>query len=986
MAETRDVWDGRMHTHFSSSATRAHRWLRASAAVLLPATALSLVGLAAPAHAANPDEDCVLSGDAFACTLTYAFTGAAQTLQVPADVSSVGVVAVGAAGGAGGSTPGRGAVVSGNLDVTPGATYYVVVGGPGAHSQTAGGGAGFNGGGAAIGDSSTTGGGGATDLRTVPVGTAGSLESRLVVAGGGGGVDVGFSTGGDAGLVGAPGAQGSGANSGPGQGGTQTAGGAAGSTASGGIAGTPGTLGQGGAGGRNYGGGGGGGLYGGGGAGGATGGTGSGGGGGSSLAPAGGSVVVNSTGQAPQLRITYTSPITDADVTVGAHVVAAGVANPVSMTVTDGVVTEPVTPETLTISPTGGTTGATCTATACSATELGTYTVTATYADEVRKVTFDVSAGPAAEITLSPADTTVEAGAQAAYTVTGTDEFGNDLGDITADSLVTVTGPSGSGLACPQGVCSVDTVGDHTVSASTPGAGGAAVTDTADLEVVAADLATITLSPGSASITSGQSRAYTVAGADRFGNDLGDVTADATITVAPYAGGTATACADATCAPTAAGTYVVTATVAGASDTATLVVGASATTVTVTPVTGVEFGESVPVSATVTSPAGPVDGTVQFSLDGNALGAPVAVSPTGSASVPDVAGLRAGVHVIRAAYTSTSGAFSRGEGVAAFLVEKASTTTTVTAAPGRLTATVSGAGEPTGSVRFFVDGAEVGTAELDEGVAVLEGTTHDGGSVVGASYGGDADHAASSASTARSTPKVTAKASGPERSGWYSGPVTVSFTCGAGVSTCPAPVVLSAEGAGQYVTRTVVADDGGVATITAGPFNLDLTAPAVTAPRVGDGRTYKGRARIAQCAGSDALSGLAGCAVSTEGGPFGAMASTVTATDVAGNATTRTVRYEVLDVWVARSRKDGSAWTVRRGTGRVLHVMSTEAPRLAGNGAISASRFKMAGRKGGITHWVATISPRGSVTPNRTVALRLTSSEGKQRVQVRITR
>lgn len=974
-----------MHTHSSSSATRAHRWLRTSAAVLLPATALSLVGFAAPAQAANPDEDCVLSGDAFACTLTYAFTGAEQTLQVPSDVSSVEVVAVGAAGGVGGSTPGRGAVVSGSLDVTPGATYYVVVGGPGARSNTAGGGAGFNGGGSATGDSSTSGGGGATDLRTVAIGGAGSLESRVLVAGGGGGVDVGGATGGDAGLVGAPGVPGAGANSGPGQGATQDAGGAAGATASG-SPGTPGTLGQGGAGGNNYGGGGGGGLYGGGGAGGATSGVGSGGGGGSSLAPAGGSVVVNSAGQAPQLRITYSSPITDADLTVGAHVVAAGVANPVSMTVTDGVVTEGVTPQSLTISPTGGTTGATCTATACSATELGTYTVTATYADETRKVTFDVSAGPAAEITLSPDATTVEAGAQAAYTVTGTDEFGNDLGDVTADSLVTVTGPSGSGLACPQGVCSVDTVGDHTVSASTPGAGGVAVTDTADLDVVAADLATITLSPGSASIASGQSRAYTVVGADAFGNDLGDVTADATITVAPSTGGPATACTDASCAPTAAGTYVVTATVAGASDTATLVVGAAATTVNVTPVDGVEFGDEVPVSATVTSPAGPVDGTVQFSLDGTALGGPVAVGPAGSASVPDVTGLHAGVHVIRAAYTSTSGAFSRGEGVAAFLVEKAPTTTTVTAAPGRLTATVSGAGEPTGSVRFFVDGAEVGTAELDEGVAVLEGTTHDGGSVVGASYGGDADHAASSASTARSTPKVNAKATGTERSGWYSGPVTVSFTCGAGVSTCPAPVVLSAEGAGQYVTRTVVADDGGVATVTAGPFNLDLTAPAVTASRVGDGRTYKGRARIAQCAGSDTLSGLAGCAVSTEGGPFGAMASTVTATDVAGNATTRTVRYQVLDVWVARSRKDGSAWTVGRGAGRVLHVMSTGAPRLARNGAISSSRFKMAGRKGGITHWMATIRPRGSVTPNRTVALRLTSSEGKQAVRVRITR
>ena len=87
-----------MHTHFSSSATRAHRWLRTSAAVLLPATALSLVGFAAPAHAANPAEDCVLTGDVFSCTLTYAYTGGQQTFTVPDDVNEISVVAVGASG------------------------------------------------------------------------------------------------------------------------------------------------------------------------------------------------------------------------------------------------------------------------------------------------------------------------------------------------------------------------------------------------------------------------------------------------------------------------------------------------------------------------------------------------------------------------------------------------------------------------------------------------------------------------------------------------------------------------------------------------------------------------------------------------------------------------------------------------------------------------------------------------------------------------
>ncbi|NPD04117.1 hypothetical protein HN031_05400 [Nocardioides sp. zg-1308] len=957
-----------MRTHSTASPPRRH-WLRSATALVLPATALALVGTAAPASAANPAEDCVISGDAFACTLTYAYTGAQQTFEVPDDVDSVTVVAVGAAGGASSnSTPGRGAVVTGEVPVTAGATYYVEVGGTGSAAGNA-----FNGGGNRVGDSSTHGGGGATDLRTVSRTAAGSLESRLVVAGGGGGTDVNGSNGGDAGLNGAAGTAGSGATGGPGQGGTQTAGGAGGSGA------TAGSLGVGGNGGSSFGAGGGGGFYGGGGGGGSSTGTGNGGGGGSSLVPAGGSVVVNTTGQAPQLRITYTSQLTAADLTIGAPSVAAGVANPVAMTVTDGVVTKSVTPTSLTISPNGTGTGASCTATACSATDIGTYTVTATFGNQTRKVTFAVVAGPAASIELSPADTTVAAGGQAAYTVTGTDQYGNDLGDLTLDSLVTTTGPSGSNVACPQGVCKPTATGDHVVTASTPGAGGVAVTDTAVLHVEADDLASIQLSPGSATVAAGGSRTYAVTGADRFGNDLGDVTADATFAFAPVGGGASTPCAAAACAPTAAGTYVVTATLGGLTDTATLVVQAQSTSVAVQPVSGVVFGEDVPVSATVTSPSGPVTGTVQFALDGTDLGAPVTLV-SGAATLPAVSGLHAGLHTIRASYSSADGSFERGDDVTAFVIEKAETTTTVTATPGRIAAAVTGVGEPTGSVRFYVDGVEVGTAPLVDGAAVLEGTANDGGSVVAAAYSGDADHQASGSSTARSAPVVTTRVSGNGGSGWFSGPVTVSFVCGDDVTDCPAPVVLAKEGVGQYVSRTVIGTDGGVAVVAAGPFNLDLTAPTASLTRVGDGRTYKGRARIAQCSGSDALSGVASCTVTTTGGPFGSMTSTATVTDLAGNTATSSATYEVLDVWVARSKQDGSSWTVRKGTWSSLHVMSTKAPKLRHSGAVKASRFRMVGRRGDITHWVA------SVRPERSTKLQVVTSAGNRSLQLRVTR
>ncbi|WP_165355098.1 Ig-like domain-containing protein [Nocardioides oleivorans] len=963
-----------------SVGARARRGLRTLTVLALPATTLALVGLGAPAaQAANPDADCVLSGNTFACTLTYAYTGSAQTLRVPNAVDKVSVVAVGGQGATydSSSTPGRGAVVSADVPVTPGATYYVMVGGNAGRP-----GGGWNGGGNAA--SSAGGGGGATDLRSVPSSDPSSLSSRVIVAGGGGGGDLRQSNGGDAGLDGANGRQGDGAVGSPGAGGTQTAGGAGGASPVG-NPGTNGQLGLGGNGGAQWGGGGGGGLYGGGGAGGGST-TGSGGGGGSSLVPAGGTVVVNSTGQAPQLRVTYTSYLAGSDLSLGAPSVAAGVANPVTMTVTDGSATKTVTPQTLTIAPTGGATGATCTATACSATQIGTYTVTGTYGTQTQKATFKVVAGDAASIDLTPATGTAAAGEQVDYTVTGTDTYGNVLGDLTADSLVTWTGPGGTNVACPSGVCTIDVVGAYTINASTPGAGGAAVTDSATLTVTAADVATLKLSPANAVVAAGQSRSYTVTGKDAFGNDLGDLTSSAAFSFAPYDGGASTACVAATCTPATAGVYQVTATVGGVSATATLVVEAVATEVTVTPVSGIVFGADVPVSATVSSGAGTPTGTVQFSLDGTAIGAPVTVGSNGVAALPDVTGLHAGLHTIGAAYTSADGSFARGDDESSFVVAKAPTTTAVTTTPGKLTATVTGAGEPTGDVTFFVDGVDVGSAALVDGTATLEGTSNDGGSVVGASYAGDADHEASSTSTSRTAPVVTPKADGPGRNDWYNGPVTVSFTCGSDVTTCPAPVVLDKEGAGQYVTRTVIGTDGGVTTVTAGPYNLDLTAPAASVSRVGNGKTYKGRARIGECVGGDALSGLASCTVATTGGPFGAMTTTVTTADVAGNTTTSTASYQVLGTWLARSKQVGSAWTLGKGSRRVLHVMSTKAPRLSGSDAVTASTFRMVGRTGGITEWVASLTASSSLKAGRTVSLKLTSSQGAQTVRLSIIR
>ena len=200
-------------------------------------------------------------------TVTYGYidpgSGApVQTFVVPAGVGCLWVEAVGASGapavigsnvhtnrvGAGG----RGGTALAPVEVTPGESLELLIGGAGGGLS-----GGFNGGGAsgAMGDSHGGGGGGATDLRQGGSG----LEARVLVAGGGGGggaagriggaatFAVGGDGGGGGGLTG-----GDGMTAGPasaGRGGTQTGGGVPGAGIGGLIPATPGSQGLGGVGG-----------------------------------------------------------------------------------------------------------------------------------------------------------------------------------------------------------------------------------------------------------------------------------------------------------------------------------------------------------------------------------------------------------------------------------------------------------------------------------------------------------------------------------------------------------------------------------------------------------------------------------------------------------------------------------------------------------------------------------------------------------------
>jgi hypothetical protein len=139
-------------------------------------------------------------------------------------------------------------------------------------------------------------------------------------------------------------------------------------------------------------------------------------------------------------------------------------------------------------------------------------------------------------------------------------------------------------------------------------------------------------------------------------------------------------------------------------------------------------------------------------------------------------------------------------------------------------------------------------------------------------------------------------------SGWYSGPVTVTFTCGdalSGVATCPDPVVLSANGT-NTATGTATDKAGNTATATVPDIRIDQEKPTLTPADVNvQGNVYTlGKVPTATCSATDSFSGLAAlCKVTVTGGNasgVGTFNYSAFAIDKAGNSTTVTGTYRVI--------------------------------------------------------------------------------------------
>jgi hypothetical protein len=144
--------------------------------------------------------------------------------------------------------------------------------------------------------------------------------------------------------------------------------------------------------------------------------------------------------------------------------------------------------------------------------------------------------------------------------------------------------------------------------------------------------------------------------------------------------------------------------------------------------------------------------------------------------------------------------------------------------------------------------------------------------------------------------------------GWNNTNVAFSFQCadplsGLAAGSPPAPTILSADGAAQAVTGTCQDLAGNASSAVVSGIKIDQTPPAVGITAPVNGATYKANQTVSAAYNCvDNTSGLATCAGTVPNGgkidtaPAGTLTTKtfkVTGMDVAGNAASQTVNYQV---------------------------------------------------------------------------------------------
>jgi len=417
-----------------------------------------------------------------------------------------------------------------------------------------------------------------------------------------------------------------------------------------------------------------------------------------------------------------------------------------------------------------------------------------------------------------------------------------------------------------------------------------------------------------------------------------------TFSVAPATTGSACSITGTTLSFDHAGSCVVVADQGGSADYAaapevsqnvTVALAPTSLSVVLSPATSV-YGQAATATATV---GGVQVGIVQFSVDGIDVGGPRIVE-NGQVTSPALGTLAPGSHPVGAAFTSLDPT-EYASSIATpqtLVVDQAATTPSITVRADSISASVApvapASGTPSGTVTFTVDGRPVGTATLAAGLATLSYSLPTSKSdEVAVQYQGDSNFLASSATTTRNSPAITATLTSvnpKSKSGWYRSAVTVRFTCtpngAALVSACPQPVTFSKNGAAQSVSRSITAVDGGAATVSVTGVNVDQTRPSVAIAGVSTSTPYFATAPVGRCTARDALSGIASCTISRRRSG-GSEVYTATAVDKAGNVATTRLTAHVSDFVIQGASFSNGAYVVHAGRTYTMLAAAKSQPR-----------------------------------------------------------
>ncbi len=291
---------------------------------------------------------------------------------------------------------------------------------------------------------------------------------------------------------------------------------------------------------------------------------------------------------------------------------------------------------TFSITPDGGCSGATCTASTA-----GPHTVTGTDGTVSADAALTVTAAELRSLAVSPATASIPAGDSQQFTATGTYSDGSTA-DLSADASWTSDATSVATVDA-SGLASGLAVGDATISASYGGFSADAA-----LTVTAAELRSLAVSPATASIPAGDSQQFTATGTYSDGSTA-DLSADASWT--SDATSVATVDASGLASGLAVGDATISASYGGFSaDAALTVTAAELRSLAVSPATAsIPAGDSQQFTATGTYSDG---STADLSADASWT------SDATSVATVDASGLASGLAVGDATISASYGGFS----------------------------------------------------------------------------------------------------------------------------------------------------------------------------------------------------------------------------------------------------------------------------------------------------------------------------------------